>query len=381
MLINRKIALFLSILVATAFAVNKPAITIHASVGDHVIVINGIDISSKIENVQGIENIIYSKGSLESELKDASCCIRENITASSHIESTSLLIKRGKLHVDISFKSNRTEIDGAIRVKGSVVASLIFIRDSDIKVNVHVDKTNKNAYAHIDGFIALTSPPQITKNILKVQVPKIKKYLSDHGIDVIKFEYEVVSNKVPPSSIVKLNIELHTSKSKLESVLNELNIGDIISKVTLPDDKARRTLTGTADLKAQLKMSREPNSSVKYYVIMESSAKVYGKYYNTTLADELNNRVSLVMEALNISTLTKYIISDVKEVKVYTNFEYKDKRSSTTIRFENLKLIDNNEVWKELYNISKEHSNVVIEVQCHDKIVTLNAPSNPCITK
>ncbi len=359
----------------------QPSSTIYLKVTDHTISLKKVIIKASIENVKGLENILYSRGNVSSVLVESPCCIKENVTITSQLGTKSLIIKRGKLDVNFAFISNKTSIDGSIRLKGSVVASLIFIRDSDIKVRIHINKEKHESLLKLSGFIVLTSPIQFTKNMLRIQVPRIKKFLVDNGVQVVQFKYNVNGRALPPLSKVEFDIVLRTNKSTLKSLLDTLNLGNVFKELINTNDNVQRVVTGEAKLDAQLKVSKSKEGNIMYYVNLGTTATMQGKYYNTTLANELSNRVSLIMKALNISSLSKYLIQTVKEVKVYAQFDYENNKGLTTIEFTNLRLANEPQVWKELYKLTKNNENVKIVVYCNGKTVELKSPTNPCGNK
>ena len=329
---------------------------------------------SYITNSKLAENVIESNLMLESQISQKDGYVSESFSSSGKSEMKSSLLKRSNVNLDFSLLSNETSANIDLRLRGSLLVSLIYIRNSDLLISVSINKNKKEGELTLKGFVSLTTPVTTIKNLLKLQVPRIRSSFEKSGIKVVKLEYKVTGRKIPPMSTVKLNIVLLIKKSDLESLLDKFGLGYLTSYLNITDN-VTRTVTGHGYLRSTVKTIKV-NGLPEFHTIISFKASAKGKYYNTTVVNELKNRLSILNKLLNLTNVSNYL-GGISKSSMMLNLAYAKGKSSVDAKFNNLYFMNNKGFWQTIYEIAKKEG-IRVLVLCNGQTMILNSPTPPC---
>ncbi len=365
-----KTALALLLLTSTLLAMNA---TLQVSVQGNKIYLNKL-VATKEYTGKLASNVIKSHLSLITSMKQEGNIVIETFKSDGSSELKSSLIKRGRMQLDFAMSSNATSADLKLRVRGNVLVSLIYIRNSDLLILISINKNAKEGTVKINGFVSLATPVTTVKNLLKLQVPKIKENLKKNGVNVIKFDYKVTGKRLPPISKVELDIILKMKKKDLENILSKFGLDYLLNYAEI-NDNVTRTITGSGTVNARVRTVTK-NEIPIFFTLMNFQGKATGKYLNTTVTQEIKNRIKLLSEILNISNIANYI-GNVKSASSKFSLQYSKGKTSAVVTFNGVYLLNTKTVWNALYELSKKEG-IKILVVCGKNVFTLKSPSVPC---
>ncbi|UXD22900.1 hypothetical protein IPA_09420 [Ignicoccus pacificus DSM 13166] len=369
---NKRVLVGLLLISMTIFAANA---TVYLKVVNNKVELCKMEVKGTYSGTTINKNVLKSSLKLNSIITEGNGVVKEKISTSGSSELKASLLKRGSLKLNFSLRSNATAADLGIRIRGSVLVSLIYVRNSDLKINIILNKNSEKGLVKITGFVGLTTPVTVVKNLLKVQVPKIKKQMEEHGVKIIKFDYKVTGKKVPPMTRVDVDIEVEVSKDSLKSALDNFGLGYLTGYLEVKDN-ITRIITGNATALARVK-SITVNDIPEFFTTVTFKAEALGKYYNTTVVHELRNRLKFFNKILNITSISDYLLSTTKASSSVTA-NYEKGKASAIAQFQGVYFKDSPAFWKSVFDIAKKE-NVKVLVTCPSgSTKTLTAPTNPC---
>ena len=318
------------------------------------------------------ENIVKGKlvlGDVLETSQEGSVVEKFNTTSSVLLKNS--IIKRGQAKVIFTMVSNSKVAEISARVKGSALIALFYVRNMDINLVASINKVEESGNLTISGFVELPAPQITVKNLLKVMIPKLKKQISNMGLELVSIDYEVSGRRLPPISKATFKVIVKGTKNKILEALNGLGVptSNLIQFINL-NDTATRKVDGEADLNANLK-----RVNGQLLTSFSVKAKAVGSYLNTTAYLEVRNRLKPVLEKLNATQLLDYLVkTDRFSVVMSISVDNKVVSKAT---FSGIYLKNVKGLWELLKKLESENG-IVFKVLCNGKAMTLAEAENAC---
>ena len=317
------------------------------------------------------KNVVKGTLTLSDKVYTEQNAVNEEFSTSSNVLLKNSMIKRGQAKITFTIISNPKEIDISARLKGSALIALFYVRNMDVKVSAYINKAEGTGNVTVSGFVEMPAPQVTVKNLLKVMIPKLKKQVSEAGLELVKLDYKVSGRKMPPISKVEFELVVKGSKSKILNSLGNFGIptSSITQFVNL-NDTATRKIDGEADLSASLKRVNK-----HLYTSFSIKAKANGNYINTTAYNEIKMRLKPILKSLNATQMIDYLEKTDKfsmALTITTDEKVNTKATFNGIYFKNVKGF-----WELVMKLEKE-KNINFQVLCNGKIVTPSQALTSC---
>ena len=361
----------LALLIMTAIV--AAATTVTLKVTDHGVELVKVQIHSNnvaIEQYQ--RGVVEAKSVLTDKLSEAQGLVTENITSNVVATLSSSPIKRGHAVATLLMLSNPKKLDISVRLKGSLLVLLFYIRDADILIRSEINKTSGVGTLNLKGFVSLPAPKITVERFLNNMVPRIKDEIKKLGLEILELKYEVRGKKLPPTSEINFEVKLRGSKENVLKALNSLGISlsDVLSVVNL-NDTVTRKISGNLTLDASLE-----RKGINFYTIAKAKIAANGVYPNDTIKYEVEARLEPILKALNVTELKKFL--EVKSpVTSAVTAEVKKGEVIITSTFKNVYFKNTKEFWNTLLKLENS-GNVTFKVICKGETLPLKKAMAEC---
>lgn len=361
----RKVAL--ALLLAT-LALAKPTVIVYFTTNKTTVALTKIIVKGTIEEGGSFGKVLKATNIINSTLYNAQCCVKEDIAVKGNSYIVNSLIKKGNLKGTISILSNKSVNEVTLRVKGSLIVAFFFVRDSDITVKLMTDNAKKEGTLEVKGYVVLPAPKKTVENLLKVYTKNIKNYLEKYGVKVSIY-YNVKGKMVPPITKVDIDIKVSGNKDNVLKIANSLGIKNYINvfNITEYNTNAIRKVKGS--FSATAKLTRFEGRLTTFITL---HGTLHGNYYNTTVSNEISQRIKLLTHIIGTTPISQYLIPTNK---VTTNImsDVTGKKVELVVSAKGILFKNTKGFWNVIEDLLK--SGKISEVICNGKVVSTNLVS------
>ena len=350
-----------------SLALAKPTIIVYFTSNKTAVELNKIIIIGKMNKNKALGNVIKATNIINSTLYQAQCCVKENIILKGSSYVTNSLIKKGDIKGTISILSSKDKSEATVRVKGSLIVAFFFIRDSNIVIRLITNNVEKRGQLEIKGYVVLPAPKRTVQNLLKVYTKDIKNYLQKYGVKVT-INYSVKGKMIPPISRVDIDVKISGSKNNVLKIANSLGLKNYINVINITKIKPSVIRKVIGSFRANAKLMNFEGKLTTYITLQGT---LHGNYYNTTVPNEVAQRIKLLTKVIGTNTFSQYLIPSNR---VSTNIlnTIASNKVKVIITAKGIYFKNTTGFWKSIEDLLK--SGKISEVVCNGKVIKGNLP-------
>ena len=218
------------------------------------------------------------------------------------------------------------------------------------------------------GYVVLPAPKKTVENLLKVYTKNIKNYLEKYGVKVSIY-YSVKGKLVPPITKVDIDIKVSGNKNNVLKIANSLGIKNYINvfNITEYGNKAIRKVKGS--FTATAKLTRFEGRLTTFITLHGS---LHGDYYNTTVNNEISQRIKLLTHIIGTTPISQYLIPTNKVITNVMN-TVSGKKVELVISAKGILFKNSKGFWNTIEDLLK--GGKISEVICNGKVIKANLAS------